>query len=325
MSNDIRGMLQDIEREIAAINLPSRPAGLYEPVLYCLKNGGKRIRPLMTLLACELFEGDRQKAIPPAVGLELFHNFTLMHDDIMDNAPIRRGQPSVHNKWDANTAILSGDALFSLACQFVGRVPDHCLREINELFHKTVIEVCEGQQYDMNFESSEQVTEEEYLEMIRLKTAVLPAACLKTGAIVASAPAEDANHLYSFGESIGLAFQLKDDWLDVFGDEAVFGKKSGGDIVANKKTWLYIKALELADEVQKNVLQLAYSNRISNKEEKVSQVKKVFKELQLHQLALQQMEVFHSSAMDHLVQINVPEHNKSNLKQMAADLLNRKH
>lgn len=320
------GILQErISTGIASLALDRQPAGLYEPVAYCLKNGGKRMRPVMTLLGCQLFGGDPEEAVSAAVGLELFHNFTLMHDDIMDNAPIRRGQSAVHAKWGANTAILSGDVLFALAFNQMLDVPDHALRKVLALFNRTVIEVCEGQQYDMDFERMDTVSERDYLEMIRLKTAVLPAACLKTGAVIAGASDEEADKLYCFGEHIGLAFQLKDDWLDVYGDESVFGKKNGGDIIANKKTWLTIKAFELADATQVRVLEKAFSGGTPDPVEKVRQVREIYTQLGLRELAIQLMETYYARAFDCLESIAVPSARKEDLAALAQSLFDRTH
>jgi len=305
------------------IPLAKEPRNLYEPVAYCLANGGKRIRPVMALLACKMFEGDVRQALPAAAGLELFHNFTLLHDDIMDDAPIRRNKPTVHEKWDDNTAILSGDVLFAIASQHVSKVPDPCLRPVLDLFYQTVTEVCEGQQYDMDFERRDNVSEEEYLEMIRLKTAVLPAACLKTGAIVAGAPEEDQELLYRFGELIGLAFQLRDDWLDVYGDLESFGKKTGGDIVANKKTWLYIKALDKADEKQKKSLIRAFSDEIFGQEEKVELVTSIYNDLNISQDAQQKMKDYYALASVKMDRIDLPQEQKSELIAYTDQLLNR--
>jgi geranylgeranyl diphosphate synthase type II len=318
--NDILSL---ISQRIESLHLIREPLELYEPVDYCLKNGGKRMRPAMTLLACQLFGADIEKGINPAIGLELFHNFTLMHDDIMDNAPIRRGKPAVHTKWNNNTAILSGDVMFALAGEYMTRVEDKHLRQVMEEYHKTVIEVCDGQQLDMNFESRQSVALSEYIEMIRLKTAVLPAACLKIGAIVADASAEDQEHIYRFGENIGLAFQLKDDWLDAFGDEAKFGKKSGGDILANKKTWLYIKALELASPRQQQTLLDAYNNRITDPDQKISSVKEIFLALEVDKLGVKQMEAYYEIAYHHLNSISAPETAKKNLRALAKSLFDR--
>ncbi len=310
--------------EIGQLGFDREPRSLYEPVTYCLSLGGKRMRPLFTLLGCELFGGKPQQAMPAAIGLELFHNFTLMHDDIMDKAPIRRGKPAVHMKWNASTAILSGDAMFALAYSYITNVPDQYLRDILALFNKTVLEVCEGQQYDMDFESLDQVSEAAYLEMIRLKTAVLPAACLKTGAILAGAKPDDGDRVYRFGECIGLAFQIKDDWLDVFGDEEVFGKKSGGDILANKKTWLYIKALELASPEHKQVLHDAFSGKISHPDEKIAAVKDVYQTLDIENLAMQLMKDYHNQALITLDEISQREGADQDLLVVANSLLNRK-
>ncbi len=325
MSNSLHDIQEMITAHIAGMGLDRQPGGLYEPVAYCLKNGGKRMRPVMTLLGCQLFGGDLEKAVSPALGLELFHNFTLMHDDIMDNAPLRRSQPTVHAKWGPNAAILSGDVMFALAYSHMLEVPDQYLRKVMELFNQTVIEVCEGQQYDMDFESMEHVSEADYLEMIRLKTAVLPAACLKTGAIIAGASDDNAQKLYRFGECVGLSFQLRDDWLDVYGEEAVFGKKSGGDIIANKKTWLTIKAFELAGPEQKDLLDKAFSGGITDPEEKVKQVKKIYEHLGIRELAIQKMEEYYRLAFEHLDGIAVAPEQKEGVATLAKNLLDRRH
>lgn len=324
MSSKLKDFTSQINRYIDAIKLVKDPKELYLPVDYCLGNGGKRVRPLMALLAADLFDGNMEEVIGPAVGMEIFHNFTLMHDDIMDEAPLRRGKPSVFKKWNSNTAILSGDVMFAMAIQHIARSPEKHLKTILDLFNTTVIEVCEGQQYDMNFETLDKVTEEEYINMIRLKTAVLPAACLKTGAIISGASTSEADLLYKFGENVGIAFQIMDDWLDIFGDEESFGKKTGGDIVANKKTWLYIKAFELADESQLRDLRNAFTNRIYNPEEKISIVKNVYLQLKLNELALNKMEEFNKKAFSHLDKVNVPENKKKDLKDLADNLIHRK-
>lgn len=229
-------------------NLPelkARPVELYEPVVYTMGFGGKRIRPVMVLMACQLFKKDISQAILPAVGLEIFHNFTLLHDDVMDRADMRRGQPTVHKKWNSNVAILSGDAMFALASSLLCKAPAESLSAVMDSFNSLALGVCEGQQYDMNFETQAEVSMEEYMEMIRLKTAVLLAGALKIGAQMAGAPSDAVSALDEFGTKIGLAFQLQDDLLDLYADEAKFGKKIGSDIRENKKTYLYIKALEL--------------------------------------------------------------------------------
>jgi len=323
MNDNIERLSKLISQEMEHIMPDGQPSELYKPVAYCLSLGGKRMRPLMTLLGCELFGGDVSQAISPALGLELFHNFTLMHDDIMDNAPIRRGKPSVHVKWSANTAILSGDVMFAMAYLNMMQVADNHLRPVMELFNKTVREVCEGQQYDMNFESMDGVSEKQYLEMIRLKTAVLPAACLQTGAIIANAPDNDADSIYRFGIGVGIGFQLKDDWLDVFGDESTFGKKSGGDIVSNKKTWLYIKALEQANPLQRRLLIDSYTGKIQDPDEKIRKVKEVFLELGIDKMAIQEMDRYYGQAFDSLNKVQVHDEAKHDLVLLANSLFNR--
>ncbi|MFW5707675.1 MAG: polyprenyl synthetase family protein [Bacteroidota bacterium] len=323
MSSKIQEYTDKINGYIEAIELVKQPEELYLPVEYCLSTGGKRVRPLMALLACDMFDGNIDDVIGPAVGMEIFHNFTLMHDDIMDEAPLRRGKPSVYKKWNSNTAILSGDVMFAMAIQHIAKSPASQLKNILDLFNKTVIEVCEGQQYDMNFETHDKVSEEQYINMIRLKTAVLPAACLKAGALVAGADPGDADLLYQFGEKVGIAFQIKDDWLDIFGDEQTFGKKTGGDIVANKKTWLYIRAFEMASENQLRDLRNAFTNRIFNPEEKISMVKNVYLQLGLDQLALEKMEEFNASALSYLEKIQRPKDKKKDLTDLAQSLLDR--
>ena len=324
MPYNIDELLNKIENEINSLDITGEPVELYQPLQYGIQNGGKRIRPLLVLLACEMFEGEVEKAVPLAVGIELFHNFTLIHDDIMDQAPIRRGAPSVYKKWDVNTAILSGDVLFSVAYQYMLKAPDGCLKDILELFNETVIRICEGQQYDMNFEKTKNITESQYLNMIRLKTAVLPANSLKIGAILAGSSKQDLDNIYKFGEMFGMAFQLKDDWLDVFGDEDVFGKKNGGDIVANKKTWLHIKAIELADDKQLAVLNQAYSDLLMPPIDKINKVKEIYFKLGIGDLAKKLMEDYYKTAFDYIYQINVAEKSKSNIVELIKSLFERK-
>ncbi len=281
------------------------------------------MRPLLTLLGCELFCGEAKKALNPAIGLELFHNFTLLHDDIMDNAPVRRGRKTVHVKWNSNTAILSGDAMLAIALDFMTRVDDNLLRGVLEEFNKVVFEVCEGQQYDMDFESTDRVSMSDYIEMIRLKTAVLPASCLKIGAMIGGASGVEQENIYKFGENIGLAFQLKDDLLDTFGRQAKFGKRTGGDILANKKTWLFVKAMELASESQRQKLQKAYFSQPTDPEKKIKEVKAIFQQLDLERVGLLQMKEFYAKANENLAAINVPEELKKNLVLLSDELLNR--
>ena len=236
-----------VQKSIESIAYPQEPAELYNPIRYELSLGGKRIRPVLTLLACELFDGDYRNALDAATGIEIFHNFTLLHDDVMDKADIRRGKPTVHVKWNENTAILSGDAMQIIAFMHMMKTPEKSRKAVCDVFLKTSLEICEGQQYDMEFESRNDVKEEEYLDMIRLKTAVLLGGALKIGALIAGASENDADKIYKFGENIGLAFQLRDDYLDVYGDPEIFGKNIGGDILNNKKTYMLINALRLSE------------------------------------------------------------------------------
>ncbi len=324
MAYTINELLKSINEQTNKLDITGEPKELYLPVEYCIKNGGKRIRPLMTLIACDMFGGNIDQAMPSAIGIEIFHNFTLMHDDIMDNAPMRRGKPAVHKKWNSNTAILSGDVMFAIAYQYMLKTPEKKLKRVLEVFNETVIQICEGQQYDMNFETLNNVSEAEYLNMIRLKTAVLPANSLKIGAIIANAPENEINNLYLFGELFGLAFQLKDDWLDIFGDEDVFGKKTGGDIVANKKTWLYIKAFELANKNQLKTLNEAFNNKTVHPKEKINTVKNIYLQLELNKLAIEQMNKYYKRAQDYLNKIKIPEESKSNLSHLLKMLVERK-
>lgn len=268
----------NIEQAIKEINYLHKPEGLYEPIAYVLQEGGKRLRPLLVLMSYNIFKEDIDKALMPAIGIEMFHNFTLLHDDIMDKADMRRNKPTVHKKWNENTAILSGDAMMIKSFQFFYGLPLNVQSEVLKTFTQTALEVCEGQQYDMNFETREDVSIDEYMEMIRLKTAVLLAAALKIGAQIAEAKDEDVSLLYQTGIKMGLAFQLQDDYLDVYGDSKVFGKKIGGDIIANKKTYLLISALNNANEKQKQTL-IYLLNNCTDKDDKVKQVTSLYNEI----------------------------------------------
>ena len=267
---------EKIEREIGQLEFDCPPKSLYEPITYILSLGGKRIRPALVLMAYNLYREDVEKAIRPAIGLEVFHNFTLLHDDLMDQADKRRNKPTVHKVWNANTAILSGDAMLIAAYQLIGETAPEHLKEVLDLFTRTALEICGGQQYDMEFESRMDVSEEEYLEMIRLKTAVLLACSLKTGAILAGASREDAENLYRFGINIGLAFQLQDDLLDVYGDTRTFGKNIGGDILCNKKTFLLINALRRAEGEQKVQLEHWIARKDFDAAEKIAAVTNIY-------------------------------------------------
>lgn len=273
---DIHGFRTLIESEIKGLEIPKVPAELYEPVRYILSLGGKRLRPQLLLAACHLAGGSEKDAIAPALGIEVFHNFTLLHDDIMDNAPLRRNQPTVHEKWNTSIAILSGDVMYTLACSLMSQAPDHKLRKVLDVFFSNAAAVCEGQQLDMNFETQTNVSQAEYLEMIRLKTAVLLGASLQIGALCGGASEEDAQVLYQAGCNAGIAFQLQDDLLDVFGDPKAVGKRAGGDIVSNKKTILKIKALEKADQQLREQLSHWYSLSPDNPDEKIAEVRRIF-------------------------------------------------
>lgn len=275
MFND-RELLQLINEAFEARPFDGKPRELYEPLDYILSLGGKRIRPVMLLMATDMYCGNLRKALPAALGIELFHNFSLIHDDIMDNAPIRRGKETVHIKWSPNTAILSGDTMLVKAYEEFLRLPEPIIKPALEMFNKTALEVCEGQQMDMNFETRSEVTIEEYLEMIRLKTAVLIGAALFLGGLAANAPESDLMNLYEFGVHNGIAFQLRDDLLDTFGDEKLFGKKQYGDIQANKKTYLYLKAYELSDEISRSKLKRLFSSPDVRSEEKIAETLEIF-------------------------------------------------
>lgn len=277
---------------------PKTPANLYQPLSYFLNLDGKRIRPLLVLIASDCFNGNTKKALPVAAAVELFHNFSLIHDDIMDNAPLRRGKQTVHEKWNTNIAILSGDVLFVKAYQQIALCSD--IPEVQNIFSKTAVEVCEGQQYDMDFENEGDVHVEAYLEMIRLKTAVLLAASLQMGALSAGASAASAKGFYSAGENLGLAFQLTDDYLDAFGDIQKTGKQEGGDIISNKKTWLLIKAFEMASPQQKSELTFWVEQKVFIASEKVAAVKKIFFDLNLPALLEQQIDAYYTKAFGDL-------------------------
>ena len=318
--------IQDIiTSELEKINWNKDPQGLYEPIGYVLSMGGKRIRPALALMACNLFSEDVQPAVNTALGLEIFHNFTLLHDDIMDRADVRRGQQTVHKKWNDNTAILSGDVMQIASYQFVAKTPAKQLKPVLDLFSQTAAEICEGQQYDVDFESRDDVKAEEYLEMIRLKTAVLLGCALKCGALIGGAGEEDAQNLYDFGINIGLAFQLKDDLLDVYGDEVTFGKKIGGDILCNKKTYMLIRALELATGYDAVALQ--YWLHISDEkslDDKITAVTSLFIRLGVNTICEDKMHEFYTKAIANLEKVTVLDNNKQELRKLAEKLMFRK-
>jgi geranylgeranyl diphosphate synthase type II len=311
------------ENQLSQQAFGQQPGELYAPISYTVGLGGKRIRPILTLMSCELFGGKKEEALSQAIAIELFHNFTLIHDDIMDNAPIRRGEETVFKKWNANIAILSGDTLFALAYQYAQQARIDILPETLSVFSKTAIEVCEGQQFDLNYEDSNAVSVDEYIEMIRLKTAVLFGASLKIGALVGGAEIEDANTLYEFGINIGLGFQLKDDLLDTFGDEKIFGKQTGGDIISNKKTFLYLKALEMAAHDQKDELIRLYNTSDISNEVKTSKVKNIFSQLKIDQLTNELIDSYHLEGMKRLDEISINEENKDILRDVAHRMVDR--
>ncbi|MBN2765065.1 MAG: polyprenyl synthetase family protein [Paludibacteraceae bacterium] len=312
-----------VSNEIDKLNWKKKPHGLYEPIAYVLSLGGKRIRPALTLMACNLYSENINAAIAPALGIEVFHNFTLLHDDIMDKAPIRRGKPTVHIKWDDNTAILSGDVMQITAYQLITKSPANILKEILDLFSITAVEICEGQQHDVDFEQRNTVTADEYIEMIRLKTAVLLGCALKIGAIVGGAGNADADALYDFGINIGLAFQLKDDLLDVYGDEANFGKKIGGDILSNKKTYLLIHALNLAEDAHKKELTQWLTTKEFKDEEKITAVTSIFNTLGVKRICEDKMQFFYHKAIASLDKVNVDVNKKQELRKLAENLMYR--
>ncbi len=322
--NSIESIQNIIGETISQLHFDKEPQRLYKPIEYILSLGGKRIRPMFSILACELFDGDIKKCLFPAIGLEIFHNFTLLHDDIMDQSPIRRGKETVYKKWNTNIAILSGDTMFAIAFEYLIKTDNEYLNEILTVFNTTAIEVCEGQQYDMDYEDKEQVSISEYLNMIRLKTAVLIAASLKIGAIIAKAPKEETEKIYNFGIALGMAFQLQDDLLDVYADENVFGKKIGNDIVTNKKTYLYLKAFELASENDHKILKSLFSNSTNNNEEKIKDVVEIYEKLKINTYTQEIADKYFDEAMQFLNSINVPEIQKENLKNYIYQFIDRK-
>ena len=314
---------QYFEEALAKMHFCGVPAQLYEPIEYSLKMEGKRIRPVLTLMGCSLFDEDFSKALPQAIAIELFHNFTLIHDDIMDNAPVRRGKETVFKKWNQNTAILAGDTIFAKAYQWAQKADENKLSNILSVFSQTAIEVCEGQQLDLEFENRNDVLVEDYLEMIKLKTGVLFAASLIIGAHIGNAPKEDAENLYNFGLSIGVGFQLEDDLLDTFGDVHVFGKKTGGDIVSNKKTYLYLRALEKADDNTRNELIKLYSEPQPNENEKITAVKKYFAALEVDKDTNKLIDVYYHKSMNYLNRVNIEPVKKAEFKAIAGNIINR--
>jgi len=319
----IKQLQQDFAEFLANTDFGGQPTELYEPIAYTILQSGKRLRPMLCLLACELFGGDENEALWPALALETFHNFTLIHDDIMDKAPMRRGMPTVYQKWNADIAILSGDAMLAKAFQFALKPQKSA--ELAQQLGQVAIEICEGQQMDLNFETLGNVTIPEYLEMIRLKTAVLLATALQMGATVAGAEESDIRNLYDFGINLGMSFQLQDDILDLYSDVAVFGKRHGGDIADNKKTYLYLKALELAPEKDRKRLEQLFAMRMDHdEEEKIEEVQCIYDRLQVREAVEQVMLDYDRKAFAALKAVDLPEENKKHLRTYAELLSGRK-
>ena len=300
------------------------PRNLYEPVTYILGLGGKRIRPVLTLMSAEIFDANYKDALPAALAVEVFHNFSLIHDDIMDDAPLRRGNETVHEKWDVNTGILSGDAMLILAYQYFEQYEPLIFRELAKLFSKTALEVCEGQQWDVDFENREDVTLPEYLKMIQYKTAVLLGAAMKMGAIIAQTSTQNANFIYDFGLHLGIAFQLQDDYLDAYGNPETFGKQVGGDIIENKKTYLYLKAIEYATVEQKEQLLHLYSIKPQDNFEKIESVKELFIATGASAATQKAIQDYTQKAFDTLDQLEIHPDKKSILRAFGENLMGRK-
>lgn len=318
-------ILKMVNEFLDHLSYDRKPESLYEPIKYVLSMGGKRIRPTLMLLAYNLYKENPEDILMNACALETYHNYTLLHDDLMDNADMRRGHLTVHKKWNDNTAILSGDSMLVLAFQRMMQCDTKHLKDILDLFTVTALEIGEGQQYDMEFETRNDVKEDEYIEMIRLKTSVLLACALKIGAILADASAEDADNLYKFGEQIGLAFQLQDDYLDVYGDSKVFGKEIGGDITSNKKTYMLINAFNKANDAQRKELTRWVSARDFDRNEKVDAVTRLYNEIGIDQLAQDKIAYYFAQSKKYLDAVNVPEEKKEELRKYAQKMMKRQY
>ena len=321
-SDEILGIVNDY---IQHMPFDRKPVSLYEPIRYVLSMGGKRMRPVLMLLAYNLFKDDPQSILSSACALETYHNYTLLHDDLMDNADLRRGHETVHRKWDANTAILSGDSMLVLAYQRMAQCDKQKMPEVLSLFTETALEIGEGQQYDMDFEHRNDVTEDEYIEMIRLKTSVLLACAMKIGAILAGASKEDADNLYRFGEQIGLAFQLQDDYLDVYGDTRVFGKAIGGDITSNKKTYMLINAMLRANDTQRAELEKWISATEFDREEKIAAVTRLYNEIGIDKLAQEKINFYFEQSRKYLAAVSVAEDRKAEITAYAQRMMKREY
>lgn len=310
---------------ISTLEYERTPEKIYHPITYTLQQGGKRVRPVILLMAYNLYKEEIENALYPAVAMEVYHNYTLIHDDVMDKADIRRGLPTVWTKWGENQAILSGDTMFVLAYEFMANVPDDKLRAAMALFTEMAKEIGEGQQFDMEFETRNDVTEAEYINMIRLKTSVLIANCMKLGAMLAGASKEDANNLYSYGETVGLAFQLQDDLLDVYGDPKLFGKKIGGDICCNKKTFLLIKAMELASPEQRKEIEKRMAQDTFDADEKIAYFTSLYNELGVKEICEERIAALFNDCDRYIDAVSVSDERKQAIRNFADSLLNRIH
>jgi geranylgeranyl diphosphate synthase type II len=318
-------LLKKVNAALEAVPGQRSPQSLYQPVRYVLSLGGKRIRPVLMMLSYNMFRDDPEKIMMQAMGIETYHNFTLLHDDLMDQADMRRGHDTVHRRWDANTAILSGDTMLLLAFHYMQQCDERHHKDVMALFTETAVLIDEGQQYDIDFETRSDVTEQEYIEMIRLKTSVLLACALKTGAILADASPRDCDLLYSFGEKIGLAFQLQDDLLDVYGNPAVFGKAIGGDITSNKKTYMLINALNRANEAQRKELTAWIEATQFDREEKIAAVTRLYDDIGIKALCEQKIEQYFEDAGELLKQVGIDDSRKEQLRQYTAAMMNRQY
>jgi len=321
-------IFQDLQllfnKTLNTYNVGSSPAGLYDPIRYTLGLGGKRLRPVLLLMAVDAFGGNIEDALPAAMAIEIFHNSTLIHDDIMDQAQLRRNQPSVYKKWNTNIAILSGDLMIIKSYEALNNLKTTKFQEVLTVFNKVAAQVCEGQQYDLDFETNDHIELPDYLNMIRLKTSVLLAGALQIGAILGGAEPDDAKKLYKFGENLGMAFQLQDDLLDAFGNEQTFGKKIGGDIVANKKTFLLLKALDLAQGAYKDELTSLMNNKNIDEDEKITKVLQIYRELDVKSLTEKQMIKYFDKAFSNLKEITIEESRLDALYQVSKNLIERK-
>ncbi len=312
-----------VEEHLSEKAYEEEPIALFEPMTYALSAGGKRLRPIMVLLATQMYGGNLKEALKPAIGLEIFHNFTLLHDDVMDNAAIRRGKPTVHEKWNDNVAILSGDAMSIKAYQYIVSCKEAYLSDVLQIFNDTALEVCKGQQLDMEFEEREEVSLEDYLLMIRYKTAVLFACSLKMGAILAGAEAKEQKELYELGINLGMAFQLQDDYLDVYGDVSIFGKNIGGDILSKKKTYLLIQALKQADETKKERLWKLLNDEKLKAEKKIQEVTDLYNELHIKEITLKSVAEYLEKARRNLENLKISKEKKQELEGLICKLENR--